>query len=66
MPAMSGTELAREVARLRPDLPVVLVTGRGANLSPDEMRASGIAGLLEKPFDSASLSQAIDAALAGK
>jgi CheY-like chemotaxis protein len=63
MPVMNGAELAREVSRLRPGLPVVLVTGQGAALSAMEMRDSGISGVLEKPFDAASLSKAVQLAL---
>ncbi|WP_170005696.1 PAS domain S-box protein [Pseudopontixanthobacter vadosimaris] len=56
MPNMTGVELAREIHRLRPDLPVVLASGyaelpEGAK---DEMVAR-----LEKPFSDEQLQQVI-------
>jgi signal transduction histidine kinase len=48
MPGMNGGDAAREIARLRPGLPVVLVTGYG-----DLERIGEIPGgrILKKPFD---------------
>lgn len=50
MPAISGLDVAREVVRIRPSLPVVLVSG---DLSPDLLRLArkaGVARVLQKPF----------------
>ena len=54
MPRISGMELAREAARLRPDLPVVLMTGylNHPSLSHCELPAGP---LLSKPFPPAEL-----------
>ena len=58
MPGMTGVELARELRRLRPDLPVVLTSGytsvpalEGAGLEVDE--------LLAKPFAIETLAQVL-------
>jgi DNA-binding NtrC family response regulator len=49
MPGMRGTELARGVRELRPDLPILLVTGyRSADLDSEAAR-SGVARILDKP-----------------
>ncbi len=61
MPRMSGIELAAHMRRLRPDMPVLLITGfaeigqRGTDLP-----------VLTKPFSSAQLHAAIAGALTGR
>lgn len=59
MPDMTGAELAREVAALRPDLPVILTTGyRGLALSePDP--PFGVAEVLDLPLTTHTLGPAI-------
>jgi CheY-like chemotaxis protein len=52
---MTGLQLAREARRLRPDLPVLLVTGNAAHFSSEELDASGVTLALKKPVDSAVL-----------
>ena len=49
MPGISGLEIARAVALLKPDLPVVLVSGNCA-LSPEVLAAANVRHLLEKPY----------------
>ena len=46
MPGMTGTELAAEIRKARPGLPILLATGY-ANLAGDEMASPP---LLTKPF----------------
>jgi CheY-like chemotaxis protein len=60
MPGMSGTDLTRELRRLRPGLPVILATGHG------EMTAEAPRGVtsLRKPFGQAVLGAAIEDSLA--
>ena len=50
MPRMSGLELAAQLARERPDIPVVLTSGYGGALGRDELHRAGIRELLGKPF----------------
>jgi PAS domain S-box-containing protein len=60
MPDMSGLELARTLAELRPDLPVLLATGYSAEI------VSGDAGdfeVLSKPYGAESLGHALARAL---
>ena len=56
MPGMSGQELAREIRKRRPALPVVLMS-----VSPPRYPSDDIAGVLHKPFSLAELSSAIEA-----
>lgn len=61
MPGMDGFELRDAVGRVRPELPVFLVTGRHELADPARVR--GISGLFRKPFDAPVLLAAIDRAL---
>jgi CheY-like chemotaxis protein len=55
MPRMTGLELAQRLTTDRPELPVVLYTGYGENIGPGELRRHGVAALLRKPVEPASL-----------
>lgn len=61
MPSMDGFELRDLVKRLRPELPVFLITGR--HEIADQSRAQGISGFFRKPFDAQALLAAIANAL---
>jgi CheY-like chemotaxis protein len=50
MPGLSGLALLREIRQRHPDLPVVVVTGRAANLDLDEIRQLGVTDIVEKPW----------------
>ena len=54
MPGMSGIELAQEIRRLRPDLPVVLTSGYSQVLS---QHGSHGFELLQKPYSIEQLSR---------
>jgi FixJ family two-component response regulator len=61
MSGMDGLELRDLVKKVRPDLPVFLITGR--HEIADQGRAQGISGFFRKPFDSQALLAAISDAL---
>jgi DNA-binding response OmpR family regulator len=42
--------VARSVKRMRPETPVVLITGWGHLLDPERLRDSGVDLMLVKPF----------------
>lgn len=50
MPRMDGMELLAEMRDLYPDLPVVIMTGHGADDVLNEARELGAVGGLNKPF----------------
>ncbi len=50
MPECSGWDLARRSKELHPGKPVVLVTGWGLTLEPEQMKSGLINGVLSKPF----------------
>jgi PAS domain S-box-containing protein len=49
MPEMSGLEVARRIHELRPELPIVLVSGHGEALTEAEQQQAGVSSLLDKP-----------------
>lgn len=61
MPDMDGFELRDLVKKVRPSLPVFMITGR--HEIADQGRAQGISGFFRKPFDGQVLLAAIDDAL---
>ncbi|MBB4568944.1 response regulator transcription factor [Rhizobium leucaenae] len=61
MPGIGGFELRDLVRKLRPELPVFLITGR--HEIADQGRAQGISGFFRKPFDAQALLTAIANAL---
>ncbi|HVQ77417.1 MAG TPA: GAF domain-containing protein [Candidatus Binatia bacterium] len=50
MPGFSGWQVARAVKNRAPEVPVFLVTGFGAEVSSDELRANGVDAVLAKPL----------------
>lgn len=50
MPNMDGLELCRQARALRPDLPVVLMSGWASEVDPATAQAVGAKALLAKPF----------------
>lgn len=61
MPDMNGFELRDRVKTVRPELPVLLITGR--HEIADQERAQGISGFFRKPFDGQALLAAVGDAL---
>jgi PAS domain S-box-containing protein len=63
MPGMTGVDLARELLRFRPDLPVVLMTGFSDTVTPASARNLGIRGFIRKPIVTRELAVALHKAL---
>ncbi|MBM3324588.1 MAG: response regulator, partial [Calditrichaeota bacterium] len=59
MPNMTGVELAEELLRIRPDIPMILVTGFSEAVTPEKARRMGIREFIMKPIISRDLSQII-------
>jgi signal transduction histidine kinase/ActR/RegA family two-component response regulator len=55
MPEMTGTELAAALHRVRPELPIVLMTGYVGPVRSHRLAAAGIREVLKKPLLSRSL-----------
>ncbi len=59
MPGLTGDRLAREILKLRPDLPVILSTGHSERISRESALEAGLAEYLEKPLDLPTLARAV-------
>jgi signal transduction histidine kinase/ActR/RegA family two-component response regulator len=64
--AVSGFDVARAVKRLRPGTPVVLITGWPGRLDREEVAASGIDRVIEKPVGAAEVFAALESALGAR
>jgi len=63
MPRMGGLEAAEALRGLRPDLPVVLMSGYSAEEVSAQFTALGPAGFVQKPFTAAAFLAAVRLAL---
>jgi len=59
MPEMDGWETARALRKLRPEVPVVLVTGYGATAEAPAGERDLISAVIAKPFDFTQVSETI-------
>ncbi len=59
MPELSGDQLAVEVKALRPNVPVVLLTGFGDLMNAEGERPPGVDAVVAKPFTMSSLRNAV-------
>jgi CheY-like chemotaxis protein len=66
MPELSGVELAREIRRLRPELPIVLMSGYSGAQLTERAHAAGAAEVLRKPLVRRDIAEALGRALAAK
>ncbi len=65
MPALSGLELAREMLRVRSDVPIILSTGFSGEVTEDHVRTRGLRRLLLKPFTLEQIGDAVHEVLSG-
>jgi hypothetical protein len=65
MPGMSGTQLAAALRRDVPDLPVLFMSGYTSGAAPGGQQLPPDAPLVRKPFDAATLLEALHGVLAG-
>ena len=66
MPRLTGLELARELLRLRSDIPIILCTGYSDAVSPEQAKAAGIREFLMKPLSKSEMAEAVRRALGEK
>ncbi len=63
MPCLSGENLAAEILRLRPDMPVILCTGYSEQVNEETAKAKGIREFIMKPFSLQGIAGTIRLAL---
>jgi len=59
MPKMTGHKLAAAIHRIRPDIPIILMSGYASRLSHEEAEAIGIKAVLMKPVNRLTLTETI-------
>ena len=63
MPVMTGERLARELRRIRPDIPIILCTGFSHTMTASKAQALGVDAFLLKPLGFRELGLAIQQVL---
>lgn len=59
MPGMTGTQLASALHRMRPQLPILLMTGHGGPIEARGLRAAGVCEVLRKPLSTADIAASL-------
>ena len=59
MPELTGTALAREIRRVRADIPIVIMSGYVDSGVAALARSSGVSDVLRKPLQSADIAEAV-------
>jgi CheY-like chemotaxis protein len=60
MPKMTGIDLAREVLKIRPDIPIIICTGFSEAVNADRTKLLGIRGFLMKPIALRDLAETVN------
>ncbi len=63
MPECDGFDFARRALDVRPQVPIILMTGFSADLTLEQVRARGLSGLLAKPYNQESLGRILSQVL---
>jgi signal transduction histidine kinase/ActR/RegA family two-component response regulator len=63
MPRVNGVETFRRIREIRPDAPVILMSGYNEEEASGEFAGKGLAGFVEKPFSTQALADAIERVL---
>jgi PAS domain S-box-containing protein len=59
MPELTGTDLAREIRRLRSDVPIILMSGYGGTQLTTRAASNGVNEVLRKPLQSRELGETL-------
>jgi PAS domain S-box-containing protein len=59
MPGMTGVDVAREIQRLAPEKPVLMMSGFHSTWTPEALRALGVVDLIRKPLGADQLSRTL-------
>ena len=66
MPEMTGSELARRILQIRPDIPVILCTGYSNVIDNETARSLGIKKFVLKPLTMKKMAQLLHEVSQGK
>jgi len=59
MPGITGLNLARDLLKIRPDIPVILCTGHSESVTLDKLKEAGVREFLMKPLAKKDLAEVI-------
>ena len=59
MPGLTGADLSREILKIRPDIPIIMVTGFSELISKEKAQALGVRALAMKPLSRTNLARLI-------
>ena len=59
MPELSGPELARALKKIRPDLPLILISGLVSSVTEESARRQGFVALIRKPFEIEQMAKSV-------
>jgi len=59
MPHMTGIQLAGELKKIRPDIPIILCTGFSENISEENYTSKGINSFIMKPLSIDKIARAV-------
>jgi DNA-binding NarL/FixJ family response regulator len=65
MPHLTGERLAAEIIKIRKDIPVVIATGFVGAADNEEIKKSGVRGVIAKPYNMQELAKSIRSILDG-
>jgi CheY-like chemotaxis protein len=63
MPDLTGTELAREIRQLRPEISIILMSGYGGAQLSERAQAAGVIDVLRKPLIRRDIAESVARAL---
>jgi CheY-like chemotaxis protein len=66
MPGMNGLELAREIRKIRPEIPTILCTGYSELVNEEKAKQEGFNRFIQKPLHIRDLAAAVRDVLAGR
>ena len=66
MPGMTGWQVARAVKDKTPEVPVVMMSGFGVEVAPEELRSNGVDLVLAKPLQIRDVLNAVASMLGGR
>jgi len=59
MPGVTGLQFAKELLKIKPDIPIILCTGHSETVSPEIAKEAGIQEYLMKPLAKQELAEAV-------
>jgi PAS domain S-box-containing protein len=59
MPHMTGIQLAREIKRIRTDIPIVLLSGYNLDMTVEQINAFGVSDFISKPISRNKLARIV-------